>query len=60
MRVNFHKGLFGVISLLKSKTLLCWNNLIKPGLICVWLILSGLLCDIQCWIWTKRSFRINF
>ena len=30
------------------------------GLICVWLILSGLLCDIQCWIQTKCSFGICF
>ena len=30
-----------------------WNNLCLT-------YLSGLLCDIQCWIWTKCSFGINF
>ena len=24
------------------------------------LFFLGLLCDIQCWIWTKCSFGINF
>ena len=48
-------SIFGVIS-----PFVLEFYLIISGLICIRLILSGLLCDIQCWIWTKYLLGINF